>query len=215
MDTQPQPIDYRVLARDFGPRFLEPRDVTREHQGLVYSLPQLHQLKRSLPAMYLLGELAREGWLLLPGPPRQLSLLDMQRLAPGFFAPKGEYWRLLQRGPYAANDRVDCRWLLLSDGALAQSADKNWWQQVALLRSGQVVPNVAELAWCMALLAMSRRGNVPRWQVRTSSIGDNGSRVRVTCTGPWGIYVDDWNDGRGDHRTGLAVLGSLAQPSTA
>ena len=183
---------FKILGDDF----ISPQEVASA-RGLTYSDEQLEHLARTLPSQDILKQLRAEGYLLVAGPPSDMSLLDVRDLNPQLFYSKSGGWYAKRSEKFARRDKVGTAWLALRKGPVPDSTRKTWSEQLELVKYTEQIPNVAEAVWGFTTYAEVRGIRlVPNIYVRTSSVDSGGGRVYVGGFGSTGLYVYYYWSGR-------------------
>jgi len=186
--------EYELACAILGNDFIAPADVTRV-RGLAYSRTHLLSFRKTLPSREVLEWLSSNDYMLVAGPPRALSLLDVRTLNDAlFYSKNGKGWYASDDEHFSRNDTVSSVWLALRKSPVPDSTNKTWSEQQALLGSDERIPNVAEAAWGLTTYKEVRgvylMDNI--W-VRVSSVHSGGRRVRVSGNfASRGRDVNDW-----------------------
>src|SRR3989344_6735294 len=94
--------------------------------------------------------------------------------------------------------KLDSGWMLLGKGILPDSPYKSFKKQILLLKNGEQVPSVAELAYCMALMYLVKGETIflENWAFTGSSVrGLDGEACWSAFLGPpISLVVFDKND---------------------
>ena len=191
--------DYGIARAILGKDFISAEDITKARPCIVYTGEQLMQFGNTLPSQEVLEWCRDNGYMLVAGPAKEMSLLEIRELRSQFFYTKKGGWYADQK--FARNDKVEVRWIMLRKESIANSTSKTWEEQQALLSKFEVVPNAAEVAWCVitykAVLGVYLFPNI---YVRTSSLDSFGLRVYVGVFDSDGLHVRSyWDDDRSDY----------------
>jgi len=190
--------DYELARTILGKDFISPEDIMKSRKSVVYTDEQLTQFGDTVPSQEVLEWCRDNGYMLIAGPNRPMSLLEVRSLKKDYFYSKEGGWYAEQA--FAQNDKADTRWIMLRKEPVMGSTSKNWNEQQALLSDDEVTPNVAEVAWCVTTFKAVRNTYLlPSVYVRTSSLGSGGGRVSVGSFDAGGLHVDGWH---GDDRDG-------------
>lgn len=196
--------DYDLVRTILGKDFISPEDIQKHRKGVVYTDEQLTQFGDTLPSKEVLEWCRDNGYMLIAGPNRPMSLLEVRSLKKGYFYSKEGGWYAEQA--FAQNDKVETRWIMLRKEPIPQSTSKNWSEQQALLSEDEVTPNAAEVVWCVTTYKAVRNTYLlPSVYVRTSSLDSGGSRVSVGRFDAKGLSVDDWDDDDRDGYLGVSA----------
>lgn len=160
----------------------------KSRKGIVYTDEQLSQFGDTVPSQEALEWCRDNGYILIAGPNRPMSLLEVRSLKKDYFYSKEGGWYFEQA--VAQNDKAETRWIMLRKEPVPQSTSKNWNEQQALLSEDEVTPNVAEVAWCVTTYKAVRNTYLlSSVYVRTSSLDSDGDRVFVGSFGAKGLSV--------------------------
>lgn len=179
----------------FGKDFLHPDEIAQAYHE-QYDAGQMRKFEKTLPSISDLRELHEEGYLLLPGPPHPMSLLQIRDTNAKFFQERFGGWFADPSEVFASRDVVLCRWLALRKEAIPMSHNLSWEEQTEALPSIRLVPNAAEAAWCIMAYKRLRGANLFRDRcIRTRSYHARGRCVNIGDFNGSGLYVDDlWGD---------------------
>lgn len=179
--------DYDLVRTILGKDFVSPEDIMKSRKGIVYTDEQLSQFGDTVPSQEALEWCRDNGYILITGPNRPMSLLEVLSLKKDYFY-----------SAVAQNDKAETRWIMLRKEPVPQSTSKNWNEQQALLSEDEVTPNVAEVAWCVTTYKAVRNTYLlSSVYVRTSSLDSGGCRVSVGDFDARGLSVGScWDDRR-------------------
>ena len=195
--------DYDLVRTILGKDFIFPEEVAKS-RGVVYTDDQLAQLGDTVPSQEVLEWCRDNGYMVVAGPNRPMSMLEIRYLRSDYFYSKKGGWYAEQA--FARNDKADTRWSMLRKEPVPESTSKNWTEQQALLSDNEITPNAAELVWCVTTYKAIRNVYLlPSIYVRTSSLDSGGIRVIVGCFIAGGLDVSHWNDDDHDGRIGLSA----------
>lgn len=196
--------DYELARTILGNDFISPEEVAKSRKGVAYTDDQLSQFSDTVPSQEVLEWCRDNGYMVVAGPNRPMSLLEVRGLKKGYFYTKTGGWYAEQA--FAQNDKAETRWIMLRKEPISQSTSKNWNEQQALLSDDEVTPNVAEVAWCVTTYkAVKNIYLLPNIYVRTSSLDSDGCRVYVGVFGAEGLYVSGWHDDGRDGDLGVSA----------
>lgn len=194
------------LARDIlGGDFITPNEVVQARDQ-SYSDAQLTAFQSTLPSKEILEWLKVNNYMLVPGPSKTLSLLDVRRLNDALFYSKdGKGWYSESGETFSRTDTVSPVWLALRKSPVPDSTSKTWGEQQTLLGNDEYFPNAAEVTWGLTTYKEVRgtylMDNI--W-VRTSSALSDDRRVYVGGFSSVGLGVLSWWDGRRSSVLGLS-----------
>lgn len=187
--------DYSVAREILGNDFVSPEEIAAVRPGVVYNPKQLLELGNTVPSREVLEWCRDNGFMVVAGPARPTSLLDIRELERSHFYSKEGGWYAADSETFARNDKATCRWLMLRKEPVPGSTSKTWDEQQKLLSSLEVTPNVAEQVWGMTTYKAVRGVYLlPSIYVRTSSVDSSGFRVNVGDFDGDGLGVGHWND---------------------
>lgn len=198
--------DYTVARQILGKDFIAPEEIAAVRGGITYNPEQLLELGDTVPSTEVLEWCRDNGFMVVAGPSRPMSLLDIRELERSHFYFKTEGWYANPNEVFARNDKAICRWLLIRKEPISGSTSKTWDEQTKLLSDLEAVPNVAEQVWTMTTYK-AVRGIYPLSSiyVRTSSVGSGGGRVHVGRFDGDGLSVFSWS---GHDRRGFLGVSS-------
>jgi len=197
---------YELAAMTLAEDFVSPEEIAAARPGVSYSRQQLKAFKDTLPVYEELAWLRDNGFMLVAGPPRPLSLLDIRKLNPQYFFPKSGGWYLNERERFSRNEKVITKWLKLRKGPLPGSTSKSWEEQIALLADVEYVPNDAELEWGVTTYKAVRGVYLlSKVYVRTAS-RDNvvNGHIYVGYFAEDGLYISGYWDSSRNVPVGIA-----------
>ncbi len=192
--------DYELARTLLGRDFISPEDITVA-RGLTYTDEQLAAFGKTLPSQEALEWCKANGMMLVAGPPKEMSLLDIRTLKADHFYSKEGGWYAEKAQKFAKNDKAKSTWIALRKEPVAGSLGKNWSEQEALVTTPTVVPNAAEAVWALTTYKAVRDIYLlPSLYVRTSSVDSGGDHVYVGGFGAKGLDVSYYwgNDRRGN-----------------
>ena len=197
--------DYELARTILGKDFISPEEVAESRRGVVYTSSQLSWFGDNLPTREVLEWCRDNGYILVAGPPKALSLLEIRELNRDYFYSKESGWYAEVQQKFSRDDRVLGQWVMLRKGPVPNSTSRIWDEQQPLLSGLEIVPNAAEVIWGITTYKAVRNvyllGGV---YVRTSSLDAYGYRVRVGDFDADGLVVIYWDDGRRYGFIGLA-----------
>jgi hypothetical protein len=186
------PLAHLILGDDF----ITPEAVSMARFGITYTIEQLELFEDTLPDREELEWLRDNGFMLVPGPNREMSLLEVRALNTAYFYTKSEGWYAADNEKFSHEDKVAVRWLKIRKGVVPGSAYMNWQEQEALLSAVEYVPNAAEATWAMTTYKAVRGIHLlPNLGGRTSSRDSYGDPVVVGPFPAGGLFVLDHSIG--------------------
>ncbi len=195
----------RYLLHD---RYITPQQITSSFgPQFEYSAEQLEMLNHALPSLERLQWLADNNWLLIPGPPRPLTLADMKAEAVLLLyrgssrkQQDNKDWFLQDVQRFAVEETVSCRWLLVPrslrlNGSKDQELD---WQVLAQPQEPhQLFLSAVEVAWVLSAFKIAVGRRLIREQlVATTSQTDDGQTVWIGKFWHFGFHLYAADRGR-------------------
>ena len=146
------PPTYELACSILKCDFITPEEVLAA-RNLVeeYTSEQFRQFDKTLPSEDILHWLRDNNYMLVAGPPKPMSLLDIFHLNPRIFCSSNgdrstEEEKLKK---LSCKDKVGTNWLTLRRGIGYESIfPKKRKEQLKMLSKEERVPNIAEAAWC-------------------------------------------------------------------
>lgn len=143
--------------------------------------------------------------MVVPGPNKPMSLLDIRELERSYFYSKEGGWYANETEAFAKSEKVTCHWYMLRKGIVPNSTSKTWSEQQGLLSNIETTPTAVELVWGMTTYKAVRDiyllGSL---YARTSSVDSCGDYVSVGFFDGVGLNVDGWDDGRRSAYVGVS-----------
>ena len=195
--------NYETAKQILGKDFISPEEIATT-RGVTYTDEQLAKFGDTLPDQEALEWCRDNSMMLIAGPPKSMSLLDVHAVKKDYFYSKEGGWYSNKSEKFAKNDKAEPVWIALSKEPVADSLDKNWPEQSDLVAEPMVVPNAAVAVWgYTTYLAVRGTYLLPNIYVRTSSLDSDGYRVSVGHFDAGGLNVVSWSD---DYRSdGIGV----------
>ncbi len=191
-------LPNNTLARSIlGNDFISADEIATA-RGLTYTEDQLIKLGCRLPDQATLEALRDGGMMLVAGPPKSMSLIDVRAVKADFFFSKEGGWYSEKTQKFARNDKAEPVWIALCKEPVADSLSKNWSEQSELIVEPMTVPNAAEVIWVLTTYKAVRGVYLlPNLYVRTSDLDSDGGRVYVGNFDSDGLVVSHcWSDHR-------------------
>lgn len=196
--------NYELARTILGKDFVSSEEIAQA-RGLAYTEDQLATFGNTLPARNVLEWCRDNGYMLVAGPPRPLSLLEIRDLNPEYFYTKMGGWYAHKKERFSRDEKVPVKWLMLRKGPVPESTNTDWEEQQMLLSDVERVPNDAEVEWGVTTYKAARNIYLlPDIYVRTASLGSDGHRVRVGLFDARGLDVNYRWDGSRLSFLGLA-----------
>ena len=189
---------YELAKTILGKDFISPEEIMKSRKGVNYTEEQLAQFGETVPTQEILEWCRDNSYMLVAGPNRPMSLLEIRTMKNGYFYSKEGGWYAEQKQKFSQNDKVETKWYMIRKDIVPESTSKNWDEQHALISEIETVPNAPEFVWAITTYKAVRGiylfGGM---YARTSSIDSDGSRVNVGSFDDKGLLVnDDWGSGR-------------------
>ena len=197
--------NYDVAKSVLGKDFISPEEIAKA-RDLVYTDEQLATFGETLPTLEVLEWCRDNGMMLVAGPPKAMSLLEIRALKPAYFYSKDGGWYAEDAEAFSRNDKAEPVWIALRKEPVTGSLDKNWAKQNALVVAPMVVPNAAEVVWGLTTYrALWGTRLLPNVYVRTSSCDSIGNRVYVGYFDSDGLDVNFYWDNDRDDNLGVSA----------
>src|SRR3989338_10917175 len=135
--------DYALAKQILGDDFITPEEIAKA-RGVVYSPEQIESLGNTIPPEDTLRWCRDNGFMLVAGPPRPMSLLEIRDLKNEYLYSKTGGWYSNDKEKFSRDDKATTKWLKLRKGPVPNSTSKNWSEQQSLLSEVEYVPNAAE-----------------------------------------------------------------------
>jgi len=196
--------NYDLGKTILGKDFISPEEIVTA-RGITYTDEQLAKFGDTLPAQDVLEWCRDNGMMLVAGPPKSMSLLDVRSVKADYFYSKEGGWYADKAQKFAKNDKAAAVWIAFHKEPVADSFNRNWAEQSDLVSEPMSVPNIAEAVWCLTTYKAVREVYLlPNLYVRTSSIDSDGIHVIVGSFDARGLLVGNgWGFERSDN-LGLA-----------
>ena len=187
---------YKLAKTILGKDFISPEDVMNSRKGITYTDEQLAMFGETVPAQEILEWCRDNNIMLVAGPNRPMSLIEIRTMKNGYFYSKEGGWYADQK--FAESDKVETKWYMIRKNPAPESTSKIWIEQQALISDVETVPNSAEFTWAITTYKAVRGtylfGGI---YARTSSLGSVGGRVSVGDFDDKGLNVsNDWDSNR-------------------
>lgn len=198
--------DYELVRTILGKDFISPEEIMKSRKGVNYTEEQLAQFGETVPTQEILEWCRDNSYMLVAGPNRPMSLLEIRTMKNGYFYSKEGGWYAEQKQKFSQNDKVETKWYMIRKDIVPESTSKNWDEQHALISDAEFVPNASEFTWAITTYKAVRGiylfGGI---YARTSSLDSDGDHVYVCDFDDRGLRVgNDWDSSR-DSFLGLSV----------
>jgi len=182
--------NYDLAKTILGKGFISPEEIATA-RGLTYTDEQLAKFGDTLPAQDVLEWCRDNGMMLVAGPPKPMSTLDIRSIKIDYFDSREGGWYSNKSEKFARNDKAEPVWIALRKEPVAESLNRNWSEQSDLVAEPMVVPNAAEALWGFTTYKAVRSIYLlPNLCVRTSSVVSDGNHVSVGLFDAEGLHVD-------------------------
>jgi hypothetical protein len=184
--------NYELARTILGKDFISPEEIATA-RGVTYTDEQIAKFGDTLPVQEMLEWCRNNDMMLVAGPPKAMSLIDMR--------PNKDSWYTREKENFSRNDKVESTWIALRKEPVVNSFSKNWNEQQRLITEPTVVPNIAEAVWGFETYKAARgKYLLSNCYVRTSSIDSDGFLVLVGDFDAGGLHVSyDWDSYRIDY----------------
>lgn len=195
---------YNLARAILGDDFIDPEDVAQVH-STSYSDAQLIAFEITLPSPEVIAWIYHNRYMLVAGPPRTLSLLDVRSNDKDRFFTSSGGWYADADEPFSRDDIVGPVWLAIRKSSVPNSTDRTWSEQLALLSANERVPNVAEIAWALTTYNKVHGVNLMAIvHVRTLSVVSGGSHVGIINFDSGNLSIMDFGGDYRDDRIGIS-----------
>ncbi len=197
--------DYTSARSILGGDFVTPEEIMTARPDLAYTPEQVAQLAESIPSEDALKWCKANGYAVVAGPPRDMSLLDVRASKNTHFYSKTEGWYANSNQQFSRNDKASFGWLMVRKAPVPESKSKNWDEQTKLIVDPESVPNAVEMSWFITIFFEVRGVRLfEKVYVRTSSVDSDGDHVDVGDFVAKGLFVSNYWDGYRDAFLGVA-----------
>lgn len=189
-----------------GDDLITPEDIEAK-TGIRYTDEQKAHAIETMPTdLETLQKIKADGMMMVFGPSEDLSLLEVRDLDNQLFYSKKDGWYAKDKEKFARTDKVRAgEWLIIRKTPVDGSTSKNWSEQSAMAKSGDRVPNAAEMSYAVTMYYKVRNVYLLKdIYVRTSSVDAGGRRVFVGHFGSGGLRVVHFWDGHRRSDLGVA-----------
>ena len=198
--TQPTLTEGEDLARlILGDDLITPEDI-EANTGIRYTDEQKAHAAETIPTDLETLQAIKAGECMVIYPHHDMNLLEVRDLNNQLFYLKKDGWYSDDNEKFARTDKVRAgQWLIVRKTPVEGSTSKNWNEQSAMIKSGDRVPNAAEMSYAVTMYYKVRNVYLLKGiYVRTSSVDADRRRVCVGYFESDGLDVTDfWNDHRG------------------
>ena len=193
------PKGYELAALILGDDFITPEKVAKAY-GKRYSDEQLKHLAESLPTEKALQWYRIHGYMLVPGPPKEMNLLEVRDLNKNFYS-QNNGWYAESNQKFATDETVKSgEWLAIRKDEVPSSFNKTWRRQQELLAEDEHVPNATEVSYAVTVYHKIHGIYLLHDKyVRTTSVSAEGNHVFVGGFDENGlVFIHYWDKCRFD-----------------
>lgn len=139
---------YDLAMSILGDDFISPLDVMNSRKGITYTDEQLAMFCETIPAQEILELCRDKNFMLVAGPNRLMSLLEIRDLENDYFYTKEGKWNIIDESEdFINSDFVRIKWYMICKVPILTY--KNLDEQYKEIQEEQFVPNCAEFAWAI------------------------------------------------------------------
>ncbi|MCX6785692.1 MAG: hypothetical protein NTZ18_02455 [Candidatus Komeilibacteria bacterium] len=170
---------YDSARSILGEDLITPEEIAQA-RAIKYTGEQFGQFADTVPTEEQLLWCRDNGFMVVAGPPTELSLLEIRELKRGFFCSKFGGWYEGDRERFSREDKAAVAWLAIRKKAVPNSFSKSWNEQQELISDQEYIPNAAETVWAITVYRAVRGIYLlPNFYVHTLSLVSSGYRVHV------------------------------------
>ena len=171
-----------------------------------YSTGTAVLLDLSKPKSKQIDWCGKNGYLIIPGPPHPMSLIEIHRVAKEFFCTKSNPWFAYEDS--INKDKAQSKWYVIRNNVIENSENKTLLEQVSLMRPKETLLNVAEVAWLEIISKINfKRFLLPTLLTRTSTVFMKDKNICIGGSKISGTSVSNSHDNKKLCRT----IGLLTQ----
>lgn len=164
-----------------------PKGVKKYNPGILILL----DLSRPKPKQ--IEWCSKNGYLIIPGPPQPMSLIEIHRVAKDFFCTRRNPWFAYEES--VNKYKVESRWYVVRGSVVENSENKTLLEQVCLMRPKESMLNVAEVAWLEVISKINfKRFLLPTCSTRTNTIFMKDKNICIGGSKISGISVSNSHD---------------------
>jgi hypothetical protein len=188
------PDDKFKFAREIlGIDFISPEEVSST-LGLSYDGDLQNKFLNGTPSIEDLGGLHTNKTILIPGPPRPLSLEEIFNLFPQYFSNRGQFLDR-ENSTFFTSYTVKTNWIALRKVPIENSLNLSWGSQMSFIKSTRFLPNIAEIAWCLIVFHQLRSVFLLNdLYVRSTSSASDSSQVCIGNLGTEGFRIFNYGN---------------------
>ena len=199
--------NYDFAVAVLGQDFISPEEIMKFRKGIIYTDEQLAQFGKTFPTQEIILWCRDNDYILVAGPNRPMSLLEIRDMKNDYFYSKEGGWYADVDQKFSQKEKVETRWYMIRKNPVPESTHKNWKEQQSLISDVETVPNLAEFIWAITTYKAVRNTYLFRdgIYVRTSSLCLNGNHAYVSYSGDEGLGIDNYWDGNRHSNLSLSV----------
>lgn len=159
---------YELVRTILGEDFISPEDVMKSCKDIIYTKKQIVKFRETVPAQEILEWCHDNEYMVVAGPNRPMSLLDIRSIKNDYFLKEKD--RLYTTETFYLEDKVETKWYMIRKIPMLDLSSKQREQQMKILSGIEVIPNSAEFIW--ALIIYKEIRNISLFEgtyIRTSS----------------------------------------------
>jgi hypothetical protein len=194
---------YEIVKSILGDNLITPLEVAKVY-NISYSFKQIRYFAETIPLAEDLLWCRDNNAILVAGPHKPMSLLDLRELNPELFCNGSGGWYGDYDERFSRYDKTAINWLMLRKIPVPGSIHKTWLEQCRLISSKERIPNIAETVWGIITYKKLRGvALLPTFFVRTSSVSSQGDHVHAGGFSIGGLYVDSVEDKNKNVKLGI------------
>ena len=198
---------YDLAKKILGDDFISPEEIMKSCKEIIYTDLQVSYFGKTVPVKEILEWCRDNNFILVAGPNRPMSLIEIRTMKNGYFYSKEGLWYDYQAQLYAKNDKVETRWYMICKDIIPESTSKNWDEQHALVSEIETVPNAPEFFWAIITYKTVRGIDLFLNEIcaRTSSIVPSDIHAYIGRCGNKVLRISNDSDSNRDSNLGLSV----------
>jgi hypothetical protein len=180
------PESHELARHILGKDYITPKEIESAYYT-SYSDEQLENLTNTLPDAQTIFWLRINGFMLIPGPTKEMNLIDIRNRDKKLYYSYASYANCsifdsnspIQK--YSQEDTIRSgEWLAIRKEEVPNSFDLTWKEQRKLLTKDERIPNAAEVSYAVISFYRIRREHLLFGKyVRTSSVSDNYPQIII------------------------------------
>jgi len=198
-----------IASEILGKNIIFPEQIT-DATEMLYTQEQLDVLDSTIPPVPILVWAKENNYIVFPGPPKPMGLLDIKIFRPSLFETGGGVLFHEEIDAEVNKTKVLSQWYAVRSEPLPYSTNKSWVEQLALLRSVEFVPNAATMVWLLTSFSLVRGVRLLNGIfVRCSDILPDGERIHLGRFALEGLCIRHRVDEHHDPTIGVASSRSV------